>query len=183
MERSPRKDQSRRVRQGGGRWQQACLKTDDRNSFNTFSIYNHWGYHNPSEGVLDFDTGAHNFTTIMTLAKEVGLYMIVRPGPYVNAEANAGGYPLWLTTGEYGNLRTDDPKYTAAWKPYWKRVSEIVKPHLVTNGGNVIMYQVVSASSRIKEHKSDRPCRLRTSSATSGRILRKRHSMSPKRTI
>lgn len=78
----------------------------------------------------------------MTLAKEIGLYMIVRPGPYVNAEANAGGYPMWLTTGEYGNLRTDDPKYTAAWKPYWKRVSEIVKPHLVTNGGNVIMYQV-----------------------------------------
>ncbi|KAK4214137.1 family 35 glycosyl hydrolase [Rhypophila decipiens] len=110
--------------------------------FNTFSIYNHWGYHNPSEGVLDFDTGAHNFTSIMTLAKEIGLYLIIRPGPYVNAEANAGGYPLWLTTGEYGNLRTDDPKYTAAWKPYWKRVSEIVKPHLITNGGNVIMFQI-----------------------------------------
>ncbi|KAM7200018.1 family 35 glycosyl hydrolase [Rhypophila sp. PSN 637] len=110
--------------------------------FNTFSIYNHWGYHNPSEGVLDFDTGAHNFTSIMTLAKEIGLYLIIRPGPYVNAEANAGGYPLWLTTGEYGNLRTDDPKYTAAWKPYWKRVSEIVKPHLITNGGNVIMFQL-----------------------------------------
>ncbi|KAM7208335.1 family 35 glycosyl hydrolase [Naviculisporaceae sp. PSN 640] len=114
--------------------------------FNTFSIYNSWGYHNPSEGILDFDTGAHNFTTIMTLAKEIGLYIIVRPGPYVNAEANAGGYPMWLTTGEYGNLRTDDPKYTAAWKPYWKRVSEIAKPHLVTNGGNVIIWQTNSAA-------------------------------------
>ncbi|KAK3315775.1 beta-galactosidase B [Apodospora peruviana] len=110
--------------------------------FNTFSIYNHWGFHNPSPGVLDFETGSHNFTSIMTLAKELGLYMIIRPGPYVNAEANAGGYPLWLTTGEYGELRTDDPSYTAAWKPYWTRVSEIVKPHLITNGGNVIMYQI-----------------------------------------
>ncbi|KAK0629349.1 beta-galactosidase [Bombardia bombarda] len=111
-------------------------------SFNTFSIYNHWGFHNPAPGVLDFETGSHNFTSIMTLAKELGLFMIVRPGPYVNAEVNAGGYPLWLTTGEYGDLRTDDPKYTAAWMPYWKKVSEIVRPHLITNGGNVIMYQI-----------------------------------------
>ncbi|KAK3941395.1 family 35 glycosyl hydrolase [Diplogelasinospora grovesii] len=110
--------------------------------FNAFSIYNHWGFHNPSPGTLDFDTAAHNFTSIMTLAKELGMYMIIRPGPYVNAEANAGGYPLWLTTGAYGELRTDDSRYTAAWKPYWTRVSEIVKPHLITNGGNVILYQI-----------------------------------------
>ena len=110
--------------------------------FNTFSIYNSWGYHSSSPNVLDFSSGAHNFTSIMTLAKELGMYVIIRPGPYVNAEANAGGFPLWLTTGEYGSLRNDDERYTRAWKPYWAEISRIIDPHLVTNGGNVIMFQI-----------------------------------------
>ncbi|KAK7914118.1 hypothetical protein PG985_011821 [Apiospora marii] len=110
--------------------------------FNAFSIYNHWGYHNPQPGVLDFETGAHNFTSIMTLAKELGMYMIIRPGPYVNAEANAGGFPLWVTTGAYGALRDNDPRYTAAWKPYMGEISRIIAPHLVTNGGNVVLFQI-----------------------------------------
>lgn len=78
----------------------------------------------------------------MTLAKELGMYMIIRPGPYVNAETNAGGFPLWLTTGEYGDLRNDDDRYTAAWEPYWTEISAVVEPHLITNGGNVIMFQI-----------------------------------------
>lgn len=78
----------------------------------------------------------------MTLAKELGMYMIIRPGPYVNAETNAGGFPLWLTTGEYGQLRNDDERYTEAWKPYWEEISGIIAPHLITNGGNVIMFQI-----------------------------------------
>lgn len=94
--------------------------------------------------MLDFETGAHNFTRIMELAKELGMYMIVRPGPYVNAETNAGGFPLWLTTGAYGQLRTSDPLYTNAYTPYWANVSEVFRPHLITNGGNVVLYQVRS---------------------------------------
>lgn len=68
--------------------------------------------------------------------------MIVRPGPYVNAESNAGGYPLWTTTGAFGPLRNNDPRYTAAWTPYWTAVSQLVAPHLVTNGGTVVLFQI-----------------------------------------
>ncbi|KAH7137451.1 family 35 glycosyl hydrolase [Dactylonectria estremocensis] len=110
--------------------------------FNTFSIYTSWGYHSASLDALDFTNGSHNLTSIFTLAKELGMYVIMRPGPYVNAETNAGGFPLWLTTGEYGDLRNDDDRYTAAWKPYWEEMSSIVKPHLITNGGNVLIYQI-----------------------------------------
>lgn len=78
----------------------------------------------------------------MTLAKDLGLYMIIRPGPYVNAEANAGGFPLWVTTGAYGALRDNDTRYTEAWTPYWSTVSRIIAPHLITNGGNVVMFQI-----------------------------------------
>lgn len=78
----------------------------------------------------------------MTLAKELGIYLIFRPGPYVNAETNAGGFPLWLTTGEYGALRNDDERYTAAWTPFMEEIAKFTEPHLVTNGGNVIMFQI-----------------------------------------
>lgn len=110
--------------------------------FTAFSIYGNWGFHAASVDTLDFTTGAHNFTLIMDLAAELGLYMIVRPGPYVNAEANGGGFPLWVTTGAYGDLRTDDPLYTAAWTPYWTNISSIIEPYLITNGGNVILFQI-----------------------------------------
>ncbi|KAF5024390.1 hypothetical protein F66182_3476 [Fusarium sp. NRRL 66182] len=110
--------------------------------FNAFSIYNSWGYHEASPGVLDFESGAHDFVSIMTLAKELGIYLLIRPGPYVNAEANAGGFPLWVTTGEYGGLRDDDPRYTKAWSKYWSDISKIIEPHLITNGGNVAMFQI-----------------------------------------
>lgn len=111
-------------------------------SFNAFSIYNSWGYHAPVPGMLDFTHGAHNFTPIMTLAKELGMYMIIRPGPYINAEANGGGFPLWITTGEYGGLRDNNPRYTEAWLPYMTEIANVIRPHLVTNGGNVILYQL-----------------------------------------
>ncbi|KAK8061792.1 beta-galactosidase [Apiospora phragmitis] len=78
----------------------------------------------------------------MTMAKELGMYMIIRPGPYVNAEANTGGFPLWVTTGAYGELRDNDPRYTEAWKPYMSAISRIIAPHLITNGGNVVLFQI-----------------------------------------
>lgn len=59
--------------------------------FTAFAFYSHWGYHSPNNKTLDFTTGAHNFEPLLELAKKVGLYVIVRPGPYVNAETNAGG--------------------------------------------------------------------------------------------
>ncbi|KAI9739337.1 MAG: hypothetical protein M1834_007550 [Cirrosporium novae-zelandiae] len=109
---------------------------------NAFTFYAHWGYHHPNPDTLDFSNGAHDFTKLFTIAKKLGLYVIVRPGPYINAEANAGGYPLWLTTGDYGTLRNNDTRYTAAWKPYFAKVSEITSNYLITNGENAIAYQI-----------------------------------------
>lgn len=110
--------------------------------FTGFSMYVSWGYHAPNNHTLDFTTGAHDFTPILKLAREMGLYVIFRPGPYMNAEANAGGYPLWVTTGEYGRLRDDDPRYTAAWTPYMAKVAEISSNYQVTNNQSIISFQV-----------------------------------------
>ncbi|KAF1978168.1 hypothetical protein BU23DRAFT_525879 [Bimuria novae-zelandiae CBS 107.79] len=110
--------------------------------FTAFAFYGNWAWHSATNSTLDFETGAHNFERLLETAKRVGLYVIVRPGPYVNAETNAGGFPLWLTTGAYGTLRNDDARYTAAWTPYFSKFSELTSKHLITNGGNAIVYQI-----------------------------------------
>ncbi|KAI8934745.1 hypothetical protein NX059_008433 [Plenodomus lindquistii] len=110
--------------------------------FTAFAFYGNWAYHSANNGTLDFETGAHDFTKLFEIAKRVGLYVITRPGPYVNAEANAGGFPLWLTTGAYGKLRDDDPRYLKALDPYFSKFSELTVPHLVTKGGNGLVYQI-----------------------------------------
>jgi hypothetical protein len=112
------------------------------NSISAVAFYGNWAWHSANNATLDFTTGAHNFERLLETAKRIGLYVIVRPGPYVNAEANAGGLPLWLTTGAYGELRNDDPRYAAAWEPYFSEYSAITSKHLVTNGGNAFIYQI-----------------------------------------
>lgn len=76
------------------------------------------------------------------IAQRVGLYVITRPGPYVNAEANAGGFPLWLTTGAYGSLRNNDSRYLDALDPYFSKFSSLTSEHQVTKGGNALVYQI-----------------------------------------
>lgn len=58
--------------------------------FTAFTFYANWAFHAPNATTLDFSTGAHDLTPLFTIAKDLGLYVLIRPGPYVNAEANAG---------------------------------------------------------------------------------------------
>ncbi|KAG9094270.1 hypothetical protein FS749_012782 [Ceratobasidium sp. UAMH 11750] len=110
--------------------------------FNAVSVYGNWGYHSASSGALDFESGAHNFESILQDCKDLGLYVIWRAGPYVNAETTAGGFALWATTGAYGALRNNDTRYTNAWMPYMKKYTQILSKHQVTNGGNLLMFQI-----------------------------------------
>src|SRR3954453_3033313 len=52
--------------------------------FNAVSIYFDWGYHSPKPGVYDF-TGVRDAEKLLAIADEVGIYVIARPGPYINA--------------------------------------------------------------------------------------------------
>lgn len=109
---------------------------------NTFTFYANWAWHAPTANSTDFKNGAHEFTKLYELAKEIGLYVFIRPGPYINAEANAGGFPLWLTNGAYGSLRNNDSRYTAAWEPYMSDFAKLTAPHQITNGGNGLAFQI-----------------------------------------
>lgn len=59
--------------------------------FTAFAFYYRWARHSPNNHTLDLSTGAHDMTPLFELAEELGLYIIVQPGAYVNAEANTGG--------------------------------------------------------------------------------------------
>ncbi|KAJ5551881.1 hypothetical protein N7461_006579 [Penicillium sp. DV-2018c] len=106
--------------------------------FTAFAFYSSWAYHAPNNETVDFKTGAHDITPIFELAKELGLYIIVRPGPYVNAEANAGLDALFRgddadyesIENEYGNQWIGDatlrkPNDTAiAYRSLWSKYHE-----------------------------------------------------------
>ncbi|OAK98171.1 hypothetical protein IQ06DRAFT_327640 [Phaeosphaeriaceae sp. SRC1lsM3a] len=110
--------------------------------FTAFAFYGNWAYHSANNHTTDFETGAHDFTKLFEIAHKVGLYVITRPGPYVNAEANAGGFPLWVTSGAYGALRNNDSRYLEALDPYFSKFSSLTSEHQVTKGGNGLVYQI-----------------------------------------
>ena len=109
--------------------------------FNATSIYFDWAYHSPKPGVYDF-TGVRDVDKLLDIANEVGIYVIARPGPYINAEVDGGGFPAWLGTMP-GRDRSNDPTYLAAADEWMNRINPILARHQLTNGtGTVILDQI-----------------------------------------
>ena len=109
---------------------------------NTISVYLFWNYHESEEGVYDFTTGNRNLQEFFKIVQEEGLWLIVRPGPYVCAEWELGGIPPYLLRIPDIKLRCMDSRYMAAAEKYIARLSQEIKPYLVTNGGSVLMLQI-----------------------------------------
>ncbi|MFF3981329.1 beta-galactosidase [Streptomyces sp. NPDC001828] len=109
--------------------------------FNAASIYFDWDFHSPKPGVYDF-TGVRDVDRLLDIAREVGIYVIARPGPYINAETDGGGFPGWLVT-QRGKARSTAPDYLAAADEWLSRIDPVLARHQLTNGtGTVIAYQV-----------------------------------------
>lgn len=106
--------------------------------FNTVSLYFDWAYHSPAPGKYDF-SGIRDVDRLLALAEEVGLYVVARPGPYINAETSGGGLPGWLKTVP-GRARSFDPGFRAAYRDWLGRINKIIAPHLITKGGSVLLY-------------------------------------------
>ncbi|KAK9851439.1 Glycoside hydrolase [Penicillium brevicompactum] len=111
------------------------------NGFNAVSIYFFWSYHSASKDTFDFETGAHDIQRVFDYAKQAGLYIIARAGPYNNAETSAGGYALWASNGQMGSTRTSASSYYDLWYPWIQRVGKIIAANQITNGGPVILNQ------------------------------------------
>ncbi|TPG14203.1 beta-galactosidase [Sphingomonas koreensis] len=109
--------------------------------FNTVSIYFSWGYHSPREGEYDF-SGMRDLDRLLDDARDAGLYVIARPGPYINAEVDSGGFPLWLTNKPVAN-RSPDPAYLKLADAWLTEIDRIIARHQMSDGrGSVIAYQI-----------------------------------------
>ncbi|MER7564787.1 beta-galactosidase [Streptomyces sp. NPDC097941] len=109
--------------------------------FNAVSLYFDWGYHSSKPGSYDF-TGTRDVERLLDEAERAGLYVIARPGPYINAEVSGGGMPAWRST-QAGVNRTSEPEYLKAAREWMSRINPIIARHQLTRGtGSVILYQV-----------------------------------------
>jgi len=118
---------------------------------NAVSIYFDWQYHSNAPGKYDF-TGIRDVDRLLSIADRLGLYVLARVGPYMNAEVDAGGLPGWLLReplyprNQSWNGTTAVAQYSPLYEQYAKEwfdhILPIVARHQVTNGGSVVLLQI-----------------------------------------
>ncbi len=109
--------------------------------FNTVETYVCWNLHEPEKGVYDF-TGMLDIIKFIETAQKLGLYAIVRPGPYICAEWDFGGFPAWLLKDKNIELRCNNEVYLSHVRDFFEKLFSLLKPLLITNGGNIIAMQI-----------------------------------------
>lgn len=108
---------------------------------NTICLYVFWNIHEQCEGQFDF-TGQNDIAEFCRLAQKNGMYVIVRPGPYVCAEWEMGGLPWWLLKKKDIRLREQDPYFMERVEKFMSKVGEQLAPLTIQHGGPIIMVQV-----------------------------------------
>ncbi|NWV40919.1 BGAL galactosidase, partial [Grantiella picta] len=121
-------------------WRDRLLKMY-MSGLSAVQVYVPWNYHEILPGVYDF-TGNRDVEAFLDLTAELGLLVILRPGPYICAEWEMGGLPAWLLWKPDIILRSSDPAYLAAVDSWLHILLPKIKPRLYQHGGNIISVQV-----------------------------------------
>lgn len=108
---------------------------------NTVETYIPWNFHEPEKGNFRFD-GMHDIERFIHLAEKMGLYIIIRPSPYVCSEWEFGGLPAWLLRDRNMRLRCSYEPYLNAVKEYYSVLIPKLVPHQCDRGGGVILVQL-----------------------------------------
>lgn len=113
---------------------------------NTVETYIPWNLHEPQKGKFDFyGEGLHGMLDVVSFVKkaqQMGLWVILRPSPYICAEWDFGGLPAWLAAEEGIRLRTADRNYLSCVEAYYDRLLPLLTPLQIDRGGPVLMMQV-----------------------------------------
>jgi len=123
-----------------GLWHDRLLRLK-RAGFNAIEMYTFWNFHEAKEGKFNF-TGDHDLNAYLKLIKSMGMYAIVRVGPYYCGEWDMGGYPIWLRFKKDLRVREDNPQFLAAVDRYFEKLIPIVSANQINHGGAVIMVQL-----------------------------------------
>ena len=108
---------------------------------NTICLYVFWNIHEQQEGQFNFE-GNNDVAEFCKLAQKHGMYIILRPGPYVCAEWEMGGLPWWLLKKKDIQLRDSDPYFLEKTKRFMNEVGSRLSDMQLANGGNILMVQV-----------------------------------------
>jgi hypothetical protein len=117
--------------------------------FNTVDLYIAWNLVEPKPEQFNFTKP--NLRGFLDLCQELGLYVIVRPGPYITNEISGGGLPVWLTKNQTKlsyeadgrpHLRSHDPDFMAPVERYFNALAEVIAPYQATHGGPIILYAI-----------------------------------------
>ncbi|KAE9550919.1 hypothetical protein FO519_005881 [Halicephalobus sp. NKZ332] len=119
---------------------------------NAVQIYVPWNFHEPFEGVFNFEGNA-DIVKFIKLAQANELLVLLRPGPYVCAEWENGGLPYWLLKKDKIQMREYSTPYITAVDKYYKKLLPLLKPLLYVNGGPIIMVQVENEYGSYKSDK------------------------------
>lgn len=121
-------------------WQDRLLRLK-RAGFNSVEIYTLWNFHEPREGQFEF-SGDQDLDQFLSLVKKLGMYAIVRVGPYYCAEWDHGGYPVWLRFKDGLRVREDNAAFEKYVDRFFDRLLPIVFKHQINKGGSVILVQL-----------------------------------------
>ena len=124
---------------------------------NTVATYVFWNYQETAPGVWDFHSGNHQIARFIRIAQQVGLWVILRPGPYACAEWEFGGFPWWLEKNKDLALRTDNPAFLDSCKTYIDQLAKQVKELQITHGGPIIMVQLENEFGSFAAQRPDIP--------------------------
>lgn len=108
---------------------------------NTVETYIPWNFHEPKRGEFLWE-GMHDVCRFIETAKELGLYMIIRPSPYICAEWEFGGLPAWLLADRGMRLRCSYKPYLDAVRTYYAELMPRLAPYQIDRGGSVILIQI-----------------------------------------
>ncbi|PIA88990.1 putative beta-galactosidase A [Cercospora beticola] len=123
--------------------------------YNGVSVYWDWALLEGKQG--DFSAeGVFALEPFFAAAQQAGIYVLARPGPYINAEVAGGGFPGWLARSP-AKLRTRDPRFLEATDNYVASMSRIISRAQITNGGPVILLQPENEYSQAVEDTPEFP--------------------------
>ncbi|KAK0149847.1 Beta-galactosidase-1-like protein 2 [Merluccius polli] len=121
-------------------WEDRLLKMKAC-GLNTLTTYVPWNLHEPERGMFNFQDQL-DLKAYISLAAELGLWVILRPGPYICAEWDLGGLPSWLLQDTHMQLRTTYPGFVSAVNSYFDKLIPLIKHLMFQEGGPIIAVQV-----------------------------------------